>query len=62
MLLEKIIALCEAKGISVAFLEKALGIGNGTIRAWDQSVPRADSLKRVADYFQVTMDYLMSDE
>jgi hypothetical protein len=34
-------------------------MGNGTIGRWADSNPRVDSVKKVADYFHVPVDYLM---
>lgn len=58
-LTEKIRELCEKKGISFFRLEKELHLGNGTIRAWDQNRPSIDKVEAVADYFGVSVDYLM---
>ena len=46
-------------GISFFRLEKELHLGNGTIRAWDQNRPSIDKVDAVADYFGVSVDYLM---
>ena len=61
MLLAKIKDLCKARGVSISRLEREVGIGNGTIDDWDHSNPRVDKLKAVADYFGVTVDYLLED-
>ena len=58
-MLEKIKVLCKRKGISISRLEKECGIGNSTIRRWDESAPRVDSLKKVADYFGVSLEYFL---
>ncbi len=62
MLLNKIRSLCETRGISIAKLERNLEFGNGTVRGWSRSSPSADKLKRVADYFGVTVDELLREE
>lgn len=62
MLYERVVALCGEKGITVAALEKELGLGNATIRKWSSSSPRADKLKLVADFFGVSMDALMTEK
>lgn len=49
MILERIKALCEEKNMSISALEKAAGIANATIRCWDKSSPRIDTLQKVAD-------------
>lgn len=42
-----------------AELERKVGIGNGTISRWDISSPKSDTLQQVADYFGVSVDYLL---
>ena len=62
MVLENIHKLCKENGVSIARLERDLGIGNGTIGAWDKSSPALANAKAVADYFNVTVDYLLTGE
>lgn len=45
---EKIKALCEERGISIAALEKDAGVGNGVIGKWRESAPNVDTLAKVA--------------
>lgn len=59
MLLDKIENLCKEKSISVSKLEKECGIGNGTISRWNKSIPRADNLKAVANYFNKPIEYFL---
>ena len=59
---EIIRALCAQKGISIAKLEKDLNLGNGTIASSKSSYMRSDRLKAIADYFHVSMEYLMTGE
>lgn len=54
----KIQKLCDANDLKIAQLEVILDMGTGTIRAWAKSMPRADKLQLVADYFNVSVDYL----
>ena len=61
-MLDKIRELCAKKGISLAQLEKDLGFSNKSIFAWKDSNPSVNKVKAVADYFGVTVDYLVSDE
>ena len=55
----KIESLCKEKGISIARLEKDCDIGNATIRRWDKSFPRIDTLKKVADFFGKPIEYFL---
>lgn len=59
MLLENVSALCKERNITFAELERKTGLGNGTVRRWKDMNPRVDLLKKVADYFGVTLDELM---
>ena len=54
--------LCKAHGTTFAEVERAVGLGNGVIRRWDEHSPRVKSLKRVADYFKVSIDDLLVGE
>ena len=61
LILGNILKLCKERGISVARLERELGFGNATIRGWGNSSPNVDNLKKVADFFGVTVDSLISN-
>lgn len=59
MIYDKIKELCKQKGISINRLENECEFGNGTIRKWDTCVPAVDKVMKVADYFEVPIDYLV---
>jgi transcriptional regulator with XRE-family HTH domain len=61
-LVEKIKSLCLSTGDTLASLEKKLGFGNATIRKWDKAVPSGDRLTKVAEYFNISVDYLLGLE
>lgn len=61
MLFDKIQRLCDEHHISIARLEQVCGLGNATIKGWKDADPRTSKLKSVADYFGVSMDYLLDD-
>lgn len=61
-MVEKISSLCNERNITIGKLEGILGFGNGTIWKWKKSSPSVDKLKAVADYFGVTLDYLLTKE
>ena len=50
--------LCKEKGISITKLEVALGYGNGSISKASTKAMRSDRLKAIADYFDVSMDFI----
>lgn len=59
---ERIQALCKEKGISVNKLEKDLGFGTGYVSKLGKSTPNTAKIKLIADYFNVSVDYLMTGE
>lgn len=60
MIATRIKELCKREKVSIHALEKAVGLGNGSISRWDHSEPGVMKLKAVADYFGVTVDYLIT--
>lgn len=58
-LLEKVKELCAEKCISQRKLEIELELSNGATSKWGKSSPSADVLQKVADFFDVSMDYLL---
>lgn len=62
MVYRNVLRLCKEKGISVARLEKECGLGNATVRGWAKCSPRAENLKRVADFFGCSVDDLFKED
>lgn len=60
-MLERIKALCAEHGTNLFQLEKALGFANGSIAKTDEKT-QSGRLKAIADYFGVTVDYLLTGE
>ncbi len=58
-LVDRIRALANQRDMSLPQLEVELGLGNGTISRWKTSSPNTDKLQKIADYFKVSMDYLL---
>lgn len=55
--------LCDRKGIAVTVLEKELGFGRGSIgKIKNGGNPSAERLQKIADYFGVSVEYLMTGE
>jgi transcriptional regulator with XRE-family HTH domain len=57
---ERIKELCKKNKISVNKLETDLGFGTGYVSKLDKSTPNAKKIKLIADYFNVSVDYLMT--
>lgn len=51
--------LARSRKISIAQLERELDLSNGIISKWDKVKPNSEPLSKVADYFQVSTDYLL---
>lgn len=58
-LYERIKELSTGQKISIRQLEEKLNYGNGTIGRWKKSNPSIDKVQKVADYFHVSVDYLL---
>lgn len=56
---ERIENLRNSRKISQGKLEKELGFSNGSISKWKNSMPNPERLQKIADYFNVSMEYLM---
>lgn len=57
--LNRIKELCEKHGITVTILEKRTNIPHNTIYQWNKRKPNTERLEQVADYFNVSVDYLL---
>lgn len=56
-------ALCAEKGESANGVAKKLGIASGTVSEWKSGrFPRNTTLKKIADYFGVSVEYLLGKE
>lgn len=64
MNISKIDQFCKLYKLSWTDLEERAGIGNGSIGKWQRSVngPSIRNLKKVADYFRVSIDALIVDD
>lgn len=51
--------LCDTQGISINKLEEKIGLGKNTLYSWKKNTPKGSNLIKVADYFNVSTDYLL---
>lgn len=59
-LYDRIKYLCARDNITIAKLETDLDFGTSSINKWEKiSSPSVNKLVKVADYFNVSLDYLM---
>lgn len=54
--------LCDKRGISINDLEEALGYSKNTLYRLKKQNAGSDKLKAIADYFDVSTDYLLGRE
>lgn len=54
--------LCKRDGVKPGTVAKATGIATATFTSWKQGkyTPKPEKLQLVADYFKVSVDYLMN--
>ncbi len=55
--------LCKEKNMTPTGVAVELGISRGTVSAWKNKdrLPQASQLQKIADYFGVTVDALLSE-
>ncbi|MCR5810006.1 MAG: helix-turn-helix domain-containing protein [Lachnospiraceae bacterium] len=61
-MVERIRDLASQKSTNIKNIEISVGLGNGTIRRWDEVSPSVEKLLKVADFLNVSMDYLVKGE
>lgn len=52
--------LCKENGTTASQVVKSLNIGAGSVTKWKNgAMPSGRSLEKIADYFGITVDYLL---
>ncbi|OFL87280.1 helix-turn-helix domain-containing protein [Enterococcus sp. HMSC072H05] len=59
MLLNRVKELANERNMTIAELERKLDFGQGSISKWNKQSPSSERLQKVADYFDVSTDYLL---
>ena len=56
--------LLKANGVTAYRVGKETGISTATLTQWKKGVstPKQDKLQKIADYFNVSLEYLMTGE
>ena len=63
MFWETFVRLCNEKGTRPNPVAKELGIASGTLTWWKNGrIPSSSTLHKIADYFGVTVEYLLGKE
>ncbi|HGQ5879933.1 TPA: helix-turn-helix domain-containing protein [Streptococcus pneumoniae] len=58
-ILDRIRSLANDRKVTLAELERNLNFSNGSLRKWETSTPSGDKIEKIADYFNVSTDYLL---
>lgn len=61
MLLHNIKKECEKQNISIAELERRIGVSNKSVFRWDETMPSADKLVRAAQVLGTTAEELLKE-
>lgn len=63
MFYDKFKMLCVQRGITPSKASAEIGLSNATPTTWKKRglTPKGDTLKKIADYFGVSIEYLLSD-
>lgn len=56
---DRVKELCSKHGITIVQLEEIVGFGKNSMYSWKKNNPSSDRLEKVADYFNVSVDYLL---
>lgn len=63
MFKERFIKICTEKGVAPTYVCKRIGLSSATFSQWDDnSMPRATTLHKLANYLGVTIEYLKGEE
>lgn len=55
---ERVVKLAQKNDITIAELERRLGLSNASLRKLNINKPSADKINSIAKYFNVSTDYL----
>ena len=61
MFYDQFYALCQDKGVIPAKVAESVGVNKSTMYMWKKqgTTPKYDTLQKLADYFGVSVDYLL---
>ena len=59
---DRVCQLIKKNGMSQRKLEIALGFSNGAISKWKSYMPNGEKIQKIADYFHVSSEYLVTGE
>lgn len=60
MFYDNLVELCKSRNVKITNVVTALGCSQGSLSTWKNgATPRADTLKKFADFFNVSVDVLV---
>lgn len=63
MFYDNYLRLCNRRGVSASAAAQEMGLSRAAVTGWAQgNTPRDSTLRRIADYFDVTVDELKEDK
>lgn len=63
MFYDRFIELCRKSGVKPTPLVMQMGLSSSNVSQWKKgSTPRPEVLKRLADYFNVSVEYLLESD
>lgn len=62
MFYENVNRMCKERRVSITKMATDIGLSNAASSSWKKgSVPKGDTLQKIADYFDVSIDVLLRD-
>lgn len=60
---DKFLKLLNDKNVTAYQVSKETGVATATLTEWKKGtyIPKVDKLKKIADYFGVTIEYFLED-
>lgn len=60
--LSKLKAIAKERGTTLTAFERELGFGNNSIKRWNKSSPSIDKVIKLANYLDISLDWLLLDK
>ena len=63
MFFDRVSELCKKRGTSPSAVAREIGLNNSSATYWKRgSIPKGDTLQKLADFFGVSIDYLLGKD
>jgi len=60
---ERFVSLCDRNGETPNYVGKVVGVSSGSVTGWKNGrIPHGYTVEKIAEHFNVTVDYLMGKE